>query len=295
MNLSVDPLKNQVTILTDIPDWARTTVEALENLDWEVELIDIRSFDWTASEQLPDWGLVFNRIAARPADDERALLTKACDLLATVEVGDIPCLNRAGCHTIGVSKFLQASLLARIGLPTPWTQPVTPGDWQEKLAQVDADMSVLIKPDAGGRGRGISSPEDVGPETFAPDGRAVLQERIESGDGRIHRVEMLGGEILYEATAPLATERFDYCLAGAEEDSLTFTTELSEETVSACQRIAESALLDLGSIEYLIDEEGRLWFIDINPVSSYVPNVKERLGFDPFEKISELLQILRAR
>ncbi|MEM1443493.1 MAG: hypothetical protein AAGF67_14200, partial [Verrucomicrobiota bacterium] len=155
-------MKHQVTILTDIPDWARTTVEALEHLDWEVELIDIRSFDWTASEQLPDWGLVFNRIAARPADDDATLITKACDLLAAVEVGGIPCLNGADCHAVGVSKFLQASLLSGIGLPTPWTQPVTPGDWQEILAKVDASMPVLIKPNAGGRGRGISSPEDVG-------------------------------------------------------------------------------------------------------------------------------------
>ncbi|MEM6917253.1 MAG: hypothetical protein AAF491_11870, partial [Verrucomicrobiota bacterium] len=255
----------------------------------------IRDIDGTASSQLPGWRLLFNRIAARPAEDDLALFTKARDLLSAIDAANIPCLNGARCHAIGASKSLQASLLAECEVPVPWTHPVSALDWEETLAKVDSQRPLLIKPNAGGRGRGISSPEDVGPETFAPDGCAVLQERIESGDGRIHRVEMMGGEVLYEATAPLEAETFDYCLAGVDDAALTFTTEPLAEIVTYCRRAAKAASLDLGSIEYLIDEGGSPWFIDINPVSSFVPEVGTRLGHDPFEKISKLLRGLLER
>ncbi len=283
-------MKNRVTILTDIPDWTQPTVEALGRLGWNVETVDVCDFDWTASEALSHWGLVFNRIAARPADDRPALLTKSRDLLAAVDLAGLRCLNGSRCHAIGASKGLQASLFASLSIPTPWTRTISQDDCEGTLAQMDSGFSLLIKPNVGGRGRGISSPQDVGPEAFALDGYAVLQEQIRSRDGRIHRVEMLGGEMLYEATAPLEPEGFDYCLAETEDASLTFTTEPSHQIASYCRRIAKAASLDLGSIEYLIDERGSPRFIDINPVSSWIPNLSRRLGWDPFERISDLLR-----
>lgn len=285
-------MKREVTILTDIPDWTGSTVEALENEDWAVKLIDILHWRWTASEGLPDWGLVFNRIAARPANDELGLLTQTRDLLTAIDLAGIPCLNGARCHAIGISKVMQASIFASCGAPTPRTHVVIPENLKEQLKRLAREFPLLIKPNVGGRGSGISSPENFQAETFALDGCAILQEQIQSGDGRVHRVEMLGGELLYEATVPLETDAYDYCLAGADEASLTVSEEVTEEVALHCRRIAKAASLDLGSIEYLIDKKGSPQFIDINPVSSFVPNLTERLGLDPFRKISELLDLM---
>lgn len=282
-------VKGKVTVLTDIPDWASTTVESLNDQGWMVEVVDVRQWNWIASERLPGWGLAFNRIAARPADADMGLLTKTRDLLAAVDLAGIPCLNGARCHAIGASKSSQASLFVNCGVPTPWTQLVSTDTLGEKLAGIDHDFPLLIKANVGGRGQGISSVEDIQEETFAADGCAILQERIETGDGRIHRVEMLGGKVLYEATIPLKPNAFDYCLSEANDDSLKVSTEVSEDVASHCQRIAERASLDLGSIEYLLDQRGVPRFIDINPVSSFVPNLGQHLEVDPFRMISELL------
>jgi len=262
----------------------------LQRFGWQVEIVDLRKFDWVPSRPLPEWKLVFNRIASRPADDDPALLTLARDLLGAIQLSGIPCLNGAGCHVVGASKLLQASLFAKLGVPTPWTLAVSPATLERKLAEFDGRFPLLIKSNTGGRGRGISSPHEVNAETFAPDGIAILQERITSGDGLIHRVEMIGAEVLYEADAPLHPNSFDYCLAGMEPSTLGFRREPPGGIASVCRRLASAAAMDLGSIEFLIDESGELQFIDLNPVSSLMPDAAARLGFDPTEKLDALLE-----
>ncbi len=284
-------MPQRIIILTDIPDWCAGTVSSLQQYGWEVEVLELDCFSWAASDPLPEWSIVFNRIASRPACDSFAALKLARDLLEAIQQSGIPCLNGSACHTIGASKALQASLFARLGVPTPWTQVVSADSLESCLAAVDGQMPLLIKPNAGGKGRGISSPEEVGSASFLPDGLAVLQERIESGDGLIHRVEMIGREILYEADAPLIEDQFDYCLAGIEPTSLGFRLGPSSEIASHCRRIAEAASMDVGSVEYLVDQSGQPQFIDMNPVSSYLPDAVDRLGFDPVEKLDALLRL----
>lgn len=115
-------VENRVTILTDIPDWTRSTAKALERMNWKVEVVDVSDFHWTASKGLSHLGIVFNRIAARPMDDDPALLTRTRDLLAAVDLAGLRCLNGSRCHAIGASKVLQASLFASLSIPAPWTR-----------------------------------------------------------------------------------------------------------------------------------------------------------------------------
>ena len=50
--------------------------------------------------------------------------------------------------------------------------------------------------------------------------------------------------------------------------------------------------MDVGSVEYLIPKgESTACFFDINPVSTYHPQVATLLGFDPYNKLAAWLTL----
>jgi hypothetical protein len=55
------------------------------------------------------------------------------------------------------------------------------------------------------------------------------------------------------------------------------------------------ASVDVGGIEYLIDDrDGRLAFYDINCLSNFVADAPNVVGFDPFVRLVDYLE-MRAR
>ena len=55
-----------------------------------------------------------------------------------------------------------------------------------------------------------------------------------------------------------------------------------QEIVADVLRIAQTAHIDVGGIEYLISErDGRLYFYDINALSNFVTDAPRVVGFDP--------------
>ena len=47
--------------------------------------------------------------------------------------------------------------------------------------------------------------------------------------------------------------------------------------------------LDVGGIEYLEAEDGRLIFYDVNANSNLRPAIAQAFGFDPFERVVDFL------
>ena len=61
--------------------------------------------------------------------------------------------------------------------------------------------------------------------------------------------------------------------------------------VDEVERISRAAKLDVGGIEYLIDDrDGRHYFYDMNALSNFVADAKNVIGFDPFEKLVDYLE-----
>ena len=274
----------KIALLADDPEWVKPLLDALTGRGAPVELVDLRQFQWLPSEPLPKWDLVVNRISARPPVSTQGLLTKARDLLTCVEMAGIPCINNIRCLNFGASKALQAALFQACGYNTPETIMLTE---EELTVGVWPKSDSLLKPNAGGRGSGIVDGQGSLAETFAADGCAVRQERIESHDNLIHRVELLAGELLYHAGAPLRPGTFDYCLGGGRE--IQIDPACPPEIALSCRRIARNANMEIGSVEYLIDADHTLWFIDLNPVSSIHPKAAQELEFDPVERIADYI------
>jgi len=62
------------------------------------------------------------------------------------------------------------------------------------------------------------------------------------------------------------------------------------EAVEGALRLATAAHLDVGGIEYLIDDRtGRMCYYDINALSNFVADAKEVVGFDPTVRMVDYL------
>jgi hypothetical protein len=60
--------------------------------------------------------------------------------------------------------------------------------------------------------------------------------------------------------------------------------------VAAVERIAVAAGMDVGGIEYMIDDrDGTPRFYDLNALSNFVANPREVLGWDPHEPFVDWL------
>jgi hypothetical protein len=57
------------------------------------------------------------------------------------------------------------------------------------------------------------------------------------------------------------------------------------------ERIVKAAKIDVGGVEYLIDDRtGDALFYDINALSNFVADAVNLIGFDPHENLVDFLQ-----
>ena len=215
----------------------------------------------------------------------------------------------ASALTIDTSKARQMSLIARLGLKGPAT----------RVAHRQADIPgaaeglrypVLVKADIGGAGAGITRCEDAeklaeaAGEKWCPvgvNGISLIQEYAPRRDGKITRVETLNGKYLYAIDIESPGDAFDLCPAdaclvrpGAPTLTMTKTTP-SPEIIEAVERLAVASELEVGGVEYLIDDrDGSVLFYDINGLSNFVAKPVEVLGFDPHDDLVDWLKTIVA-
>ena len=169
----------------------------------------------------------------------------------------------------------------------------------------------MVKANIGGSGAGMvryDSLEELTADAadrstpVGVDGVALVQEYVPARDGRVIRCETLKGRFLYAIALNGAGSTFDLCPADVcMADKPTITIEAYEppaEIQEAVQNVAQASSLDVGGIEYMIDDrDGIARFYDINALSNFVANPVEVLGYDPHEKLVDFLvdEIANAR
>ncbi len=117
-----------------------------------------------------------------------------------------------------------------------------------------------------------------------------VQEHAPARDGRIVRVETLNGRFLYACN--VETGGFDLCLAdvcmiapGKASIQLEAITP-PPEVIAAAEHIAQASQIDVGGVEYLVDDrDGSVKFYDINALSNFVADPVTVLGFDPHDAL----------
>lgn len=210
----------------------------------------------------------------------------------------------ASALNIDTSKARQMSLIARLGLKGPATR-VAHRQADIPAAAEGLRFPVLVKADIGGAGAGITryeTPEklaEAAGERWCPvgvNGVSLIQEYAPRRGGKITRVETLGGEYLYAIDIESPGDAFDLCPADAclvrpGAPTLTMTkAEPSAEIIEAVERIAVESRLEVGGVEYLVDDrDGAVLFYDINGLSNFVADPVRVLGFEPHDNLVDWL------
>ena len=226
-------------------------------------------------------------------------------------------INGSTAYRYETSKALQLSLLTTLGLPYPRAR-VIHHPAQAPAAAEGLRFPVVVKPNIGGSGAGVvrfhsheSLQAAAEGEAFSLglDNTGLVQEFIPAHGGHIVRVEVLGGEFLYGIKVFLSNDTFNLCPAdickGADGAELNRTTCPADapksgvrvegytpppEVIAAVKRIARAAEIEVGGIEYLIDDrDGQLYYYDVNALSNFVADAVRVVGFDPFERLVDYL------
>jgi len=269
-----------ISILTDVPEWVRPLVSLLESRGTSVHVTD-------DPEEIVANGLTVNRVSALLAERDKARADRITHSLQAWEAEGRSVVNGSLCFQIGYSKLAQAKLFTECGVRTPQTYPAVPG------GRAIQGKAVLLKPPAGGFGRGIRRLEDGEPAPdglFSRDEGWIEQELLTAADGCVHRIEVLGSDVLYEARSPIQADQFNYCLAHPESDvTLWPPRDIAPKVTESVKKILRAAKMELGAVEYLLDEEDNPIFIDLNPVSSFHPGATAVLGRDPLDATASYL------
>ncbi len=308
-----------IAIFYEHPDWFKPLFAELDSRSIDYEKIHLNGHFFDPCMDAFPYSLVVNRVSAYPSTASAPqVVLYVKQYLAYLEGIGTPVINGWRSYEVGTSKALQMQIFSKLGLNSPKscvihhaTQAV---DAAEKL-----QFPVLIKPNVGGSGAGITlfktreelaRSVDAGEIDLGIDRVALMQEYLEPKDDCIYRVEVLNDAFLYAIRLPVLAENFNYCPAdgcnidrfdycpaggssGADTDSgasgiTAFVPEL--EVIEKVRQAVAAAGADIGGVEYLINAaDDQLYFYDINPLSNFVANATQVVGFDPVPRFVDFI------
>jgi len=302
------PSSAQLGILYEHPQWFQPLFAALERRGLPylpIELADHR-FD-PANRNVPA-PLILSRVAQssflrepeHPIFYAEALLDHWQKCGATV-------LNGADVLAIDSSKARQLSLISSLGYAIPETRVVHRARDLVSAAEEIA-YPLLVKANIGGSGAGIvryTSAEELrasiadGTVPNSVDQVLLVQDYVPPRAGTIIRIETLRGNFLYAIEVQSSGEDFDLCPAdaclarpGRAAIRMSAVTP-GAGIIEAAERIARAAGLDLGGVEVVIDDrDGTPRFYDINAMSNFVADPLNVLGWDPHDRLIDVLETM---
>lgn len=305
-------MTSDLVVLYEHPEWQKPLFAALERRGVSFSVFDLKKGCFDVDE-VPQAKLYFNQASpsAYVRGNERAV-PLALSFIQSLEMRGARVLNGSKALLLELSKAAQGSMLKTLGIAHPRTAAFN--DVEAGLSHWDI-WPALVKPEQGGSGARmflLEGPDDLrrlldqNPALWQPDGLLLLQEKFDVNPERgIIRMEFLGGKLLY-AMRVVSHGAFNLCPSevchptdGADSAcALPMTKpvefypfpEVPQAAVQAGERIMEAGGLDVGGIEYLEAEDGRLVFYDINANSNLRPAVAKEFGFDPFDRVVDWLQ-----
>jgi glutathione synthase/RimK-type ligase-like ATP-grasp enzyme len=305
-------MTHDLVVLYEHPEWQKPLWAALDSRGMKYAPLDLKraAFD---PDAVPDARLYFNQASpsAYVRGNARAV-PLALSLMRSLEAGGARVLNGSRAFLLELSKSAQAALLHRLGIPHPRSRVFN--DPECALAQWAGGWPVLLKPEQGGSGARmflLHSPDELRrllseqAYLWQPDNLLLLQEYFPVDPARgIVRMEFLGGRLLY-AMRVVSHGAFNLCpsetcnpATGTESHCETAPAkpvefypypEVPAAAVARGEGIMAAGGLDVGGIEYLEADDGRLVFYDINANSNLRKPIGEAFGFDPFERVVDYL------
>ena len=307
-----------IGIYYEHPDWFRPLFAELDRRSIPYVRVDASAHSYDPSETVSPYSLVFNRASPSAYLRGHAQVTfHTLSWLRHLERIGVPVVNGVTPYEMETSKALQLDILNELGLPYPRARVINNAALAPDAAQ-DLRFPIVVKANIGGSGAGITRFDNAeslaaaaraGTIDLGVDSVALVQELAPLRDGHITRVEVLDGSFLYAINVYPADNSFNLCPAdvcqttdgqqlsrsacavdapknGMRVESFTPSREIIRQVESIAARVE----LDVGGIEYLIDDrDGRPYFYDINALSNFVADAPNVIGFDPFARLVDYL------
>ncbi len=314
----IDP-RRPIAIYHEHPDWFRPLFAELDRRGTPYIRIDARHHRYDPTSKDGQYALVFNRMS--PSAYLRGNVQGifyTLSYLEHLEALGIRVINGYKAFTIETSKALQLSLLESLALPYPRAVVINHPSEAPQAAK-GLRFPVVLKPNLGGSGAGVvrfDRPEDL--ERAVADRRlelgidhtTLVQEFVPARGRFITRVEVLGSRYLYAIRVFLSGEGYNLCPAdicqttdGVELLRATCPSDAAKtglkvegytpptEVVETVERIMRKAGIEVGGVEYIIDDrDGQLRYYDINALSNFVADAPRVIGFDPFVCLADYLE-----
>ena len=161
----------------------------------------------------------------------------------------------------------------------------------------------MVKANIGGSGAGIvryDTPDDLARAAedrldLGVDHTALVQEYVPARGGHITRVETLGGQVPLRDQGVHPRRDFNLCPADICQRATASSWRARacpidapksglkvegysrrRKSIEAVERIVQAAAIDVGGIEYMIDDrDGRLDYYDVNALSNFVADAEK--------------------
>ena len=311
-------LEKPIAIYYEQPNWFVPLFHQLDARGVSWVKLDARYHQYDAASPEREYSLLFNRMS--PSAWQRGVghgIFYTLNYLKHLEEKGLRVVNGYRGFTHETSKALQLSLLETLGLPYPKARVVNHPS-QVRSAAEAIGYPLIIKPNIGGSGAGIkrfNSPAELRAALeenqlyFGIDSTALVQECFTARDGVITRVEVLGGKYLYAIQIHITGETYDLCPADickstkgeelarpacpidAPKTGMTVEAyQAPRQVIEDCERIMAAAGIEVGGIEYVIDDAtGRQLYYDINALSNFVADPERIVGFNPYARLADFL------
>jgi glutathione synthase/RimK-type ligase-like ATP-grasp enzyme len=309
-----------IAIYYEHPDWFKTLFDEMDRRELPYVRLDAASHVWDPAEEESPYSAVVNRASPSAYLRGHAQSTfHTLHWLKHLERLGVPVVNGSRVYTAELSKALQLDMLEELGLPYPRARVINHVS-AAIAASTGLRFPVLVKANIGGSGAGIqrfdthealARAAGDGLLDLGVDHTALVQELAPLRDDHITRVEVLGGRFLYAIKVYPAEGSFNlcpadvcqttdgrelertFCAADAKKNGMRVEAVTPpREIVHAVERIAERVQLDIGGIEYLVDDrDGNPYFYDINALSNFVADAQHVIGFDPFVRFVDYIEL----
>ena len=310
---------NTLAVYYEHPDWFRPLFAELDRRAVPYVALDATRHGYDPSENESPYAVVFNRMS--PSAYLRGHghgIFYTLPFLNHLENLGTRVINGQKAFEVEISKARQVSLLESLNLPYPKSRVINSASLAVGASE-GLRFPILVKANVGGSGAGIvrfDSRESLisaaanGRIDLGVDQTALVQEFIPPRNGHITRVETLGGKYLYAIKVFTTGDTFNLCPA-----DICQTTDGVELTRAACpvdaprsglrveaftppaeairavERIVRAAQIDVGGVEYIVDDrDGSLLFYDINALSNFVADATRVVGFDPHARLVDFLR-----
>lgn len=305
----------ELVILYEHPEWHQPLFDELNKAGVHYTTIDLKkgamSFD-----TIPDAKLYYNMVSpsAYKRGNQHAI-PYAQALCKMLDYKHKHVLNGTKSNELEFSKTTQVALLTSIGANHPKTIVFNNVEAVSKRNEMDFPM--ILKPEQGGSGARmflVNSIDElqnlllVQPEIWLPDNLLLLQEKLEYDTSfGIVRVEFINKNFLY-AMRVVTHGSFNLCpsvvcnpenetngtcdipvQADSKPEFFPYL-EISKNEREEVSRVFKATQHDIGSVEYIITNDGRQIFYDINANSNLRSSIGEAWGINPFAEVVNFLK-----